>query len=123
MQMFQIKVGLQSHYGQVKDPEQIPLPPAQDDDIIMQDEGLEKNLTQVITKLKKNRIALLADIDKLSEQFIQMSTHASEKLAYQIGYEDIDKASKNSTEYQVITTNTDKEDPFIQELSDLSECL
>ena len=73
MQMFQIKVGVQSHYGQinkVNENEQLPLPPASDEDIIMQDEALEKHLTQTLAKLKKNKIALLTDIDKLSEDLL-----------------------------------------------------
>ncbi len=71
------------------------MPPATDEDIIMHDEGLEKHLTQVITKLKKNKIALLSDIDKLSEEFLQINMHASEKLAHQIGIKDIDSTLRN----------------------------
>ena len=48
----------------------------------MQDETLERLLTQTLTKLKKNKIALLSDIDKLSEEFLSMNMHASEKLLH-----------------------------------------
>ena len=126
MQMFQIKVGLQSHYGQINkmnENEQLPLPPASEEDITMHDDALEKHLTQTITKLKKNKIALLSDIDKLSEEFLQINMHTSEKLAHQIGIKDIDSTFKNPAEYPIVTLNSGVSDPFIEELSELSDCL
>ena len=61
----------------------------------MQDETLERLLTQTLTKLKKNKIALLSDIDKLSEEFLSMNMHVSEKLLHQVGFNDIESTLKN----------------------------
>ena len=103
--------------------EQLPLPPASDEDITMHDEALDKHLTQTITKLKKNKIALLSDIDKLSEELLQLNMHTSEKLAHQIGVKDIDSTLRNPLEYPIVTLNSGVDDPFIAELSELSDCL
>ena len=71
---------------------------------------------------------MLSDIDKLSEQLIQMNTNAIEKMAKQIGFENVERsiAQANFEELQkisLVTTNVDKVDPFIEELSELSESL
>ena len=71
---------------------------------------------------------MLSDIDKLSEQLIQMNTNATEKMAKQIGFENVERsiAQANFEELQkisLVTTNVDKVDPFIEELSELSESL
>ena len=57
-----------------------------------------------------------------------MNTNATEKMAKQIGFENVERsiAQANFEELQkisLVTTNVEKVDPFIEELSELSESL
>ena len=49
--------------------------------------------------------------------------HASEKLAHQIGVKDIDSTIRNPHEHPIVTSNSGIADPFISELSELSDSL